>query len=548
MARARTANTMKDRRMAQPSQVWTLPELLRTWAQATPERVCCSTDRRSYTFAEMDDRSDRIAAGLTSSGIRHGDRVAIMSANREELLELFFALAKIGAVQVPLNVYLKGAFLEYQLVRSSACTVIADADGIAALAPVLGALSACKRVIALDDQHPPNFATTATVHYCELDQPAAAPQAAVRPSDCMSIMFTSGTTGMPKGCVLSHGYYTRSGTLVGNGAGLRPDDSLYSALPLFRAGGQLLVLAAGWVRGLGVTIDPVFSASRTLTRASEVGASIVVGVGAMGHAMLASAPGPDDRGHGVRAMVVSPMDIDSQDQFRTRFGIEPWTQIYGQTECVPIAFTPAGGPTDARGVGRSAPDLDVRFFDDDDVEVPAGQVGEICFRGREDFTMFDGYWEDPEATRQACAGGWYHSGDLGRILPSGELEFVDRKKDSMRRRGENVSSMELEAAIAEYPGVIEVAVHAVPSQQTEDDIKACVVFRPGITPDAEQLFEFFRSNLPYFMIPRYVDIIDELPKNAVGRVMKHVLREKTSTPTLDFTALGFTVARTDRRM
>ncbi|WP_372513153.1 AMP-binding protein [Mycobacterium stomatepiae] len=279
-----------------------------------------------------------------------------------------------------------------------------------------------------------------------------------------------------------------------------------------------------------------------------MGATVGVGVGAMGHAMLASTPGPDDRGHGVRAMVVSPMAPDSQARFRRRFDIEPWTQIYGQTECVPLAFTPAGERTDAKGVGRPAPDLEVRLFDDHDLEVREGGVGEICFRGREAFTMFDGYWEDPEATQQACAGGWYHSGDLGRILPSGELEFVDRKKDSMRRRGENVSSMELEAAIAEHPAVIEVAVHAVPCEQTEDDIKACIVFRPGVQPDAGELFEFFRNKLPYFMIPRYVDIVDELPKNAVGRVMKHVLREKTNTPTLDFTALGLAVARTERRV
>jgi carnitine-CoA ligase len=532
--------------MPQIGSAQTLPELLRAWTHATPDRMCCTTDRRSYTFAEMNERSDRIAAGLAASGIGYRDRIAIMSANREELLELFFALAKIGAVQIPLNVYLKGAFLKYQLARSSACAVIADADGLNALDSVLGELPVCKQFIALDDPGPP-IGNIATAHYRELDQPGAAPQTAVGPSDCMSIMFTSGTTGMPKGCVLSHGYYIRSGTLVGDGVGLRPEDSLYSALPLFHAGGQLLVLSAGWSRGLGVTIDPVFSASRTLARAREVGATVVVGVGAMGYAMLASAPGPGDRDHGVRAMVVSPMAADSQDQFRRRFGIEPWTQIYGQTECVPMAFTPAAEPSDANGIGRPAPDLDVRLFDDHDVEVPEGQVGEICFRGRADFTMFDGYWEDPEATRQACAGGWYHSGDLGRMLPSGELQFVDRKKDSMRRRGENVSSMELEAAIAEHPAIVEVAVHAVPSQQTEDDIKACIVLRPGARPAAGELFEFFRDNLPYFMIPRYVDIIDELPKNAVGRIMKHVLREKTSTPTFDFAALGLTVASADRR-
>lgn len=142
---------MKDKRMPPASPVQTLPELPRAWTKATPDRMCCTTDRRSYTFAEMDERSDRVAAGLAASGIGHGDRVAIMSANREELLELFFALAKIGAVQVPLNIYLKARFLKYQLARSSTCAVITDADGLTALDPILDELSVCKQVIALDD-------------------------------------------------------------------------------------------------------------------------------------------------------------------------------------------------------------------------------------------------------------------------------------------------------------------------------------------------------------------------------------------------------------
>jgi carnitine-CoA ligase len=402
---------------------------------------------------------------------------------------------------------LKGPFLKHQMIQSGAAAVVTDADSLLALRPPLGELPDCKHIIALDESHDDDVVTSRYLAL-DVDVDVAEPQEMVRPDDVMSIMFTSGTTGMPKGCVLSHGYYARAGRLVGDGVRLTSRDSLYSALPLFHAGGQLLVLCLALMRGLGVTIDPVFSASNTIGRAREVGATVIVGVGAMGQLMMASAGGAHDRDHGVRAMVVSPMAVDAQARFRERFGIEPWTQIYGQTECVPLALTPADEPADPAGIGRPAPDFDVRLLDDDSAEVPAGEVGEICFRSRQPFAMFNGYWNDPELTQNAYAGGWYHSGDLARIRPSGELEFADRNKDSMRRRGENVSSVEVEAAIARHPAVAEVAVHAVPSDQTEDDIKACIVLKDGADVTAEQLFEFFRNTLRYFMTPRYVDILE----------------------------------------
>lgn len=492
----------------------------------------------------MDERSARVAAGLTAMGIGHGDRVAILAPNRGEVLEVIFALARIGAIQVATNIYLKGPFVKHQLSQSGAMAVVADDEGLRALEPLMGELPGCKHVIALDHTRLDHIATT---RYVDLDIAQDPPQLSVQPEDVMAIMFTSGTTGMPKGCVLSHGYYLRAGRLVADGVHLTSRDSIFTALPMFHGGGQLLVLCSALVRGLAAAIDPVFSASRTIARARETAATVIVGVGAMGQAMLDSAADARDREHGVRAMIVSPMRADAQARFRERFGIEPWTHIYGQTECVPLALTPADEPGDPAGIGRPAPDLDVRLLDDDGVEVPAGEAGEICFRPRQRFVMFDGYWNDSAQTQAALVDGWFHSGDLARMRPSGEIEFADRKKDSMRRRGENVSSLEVEVAIAQHPAVAEVAVHAVRSSQTEDDIKACIVLNHGADVSSEGLFDFFQKTLPYFMIPRYVDIIDQLPKNAVGRVMKQILRDKTSTPTIDFDALGLSVARADRR-
>jgi carnitine-CoA ligase len=190
--------------------------------------------------------------------------------------------------------------------------------------------------------------------------------------------------------------------------------------------------------------------------------------------------------------------------------------------------------------------MEVALLDGEGRRVADGEVGEICLRPKEPFAMFDGYFERPEATLESFEGLWYHTGDFGKALPSGAYTFVDRKKDSLRRRGENISSLELEAGIDRHPQVVESAVHALPSELGEDDVKVCLVLADGARLDPEELFAFFRQNLPYFAIPRYVDVIDALPRNGIGRVMKHKLREHGNTrSTIDFEALGLTAAWAD---
>jgi crotonobetaine/carnitine-CoA ligase len=190
----------------------------------------------------------------------------------------------------------------------------------------------------------------------------------------------------------------------------------------------------------------------------------------------------------------------------------------------------------------------VRIVDDDDVEVARGDVGEIVVRPLEPDCMFSGYWGRPTETLDTFRNLWHHTGDFGRMDDDGFVSFVDRKKDALRRRGENVSSMELEAAIVRHPKVAEVAVHAVPSAATEDDIKACVVLAPEAETTPQELFGFFEANLPYFAVPRYVEVIPALPKNAVGRVLKHELRAAGVTEgTWDLEALGLVVSREARR-
>jgi crotonobetaine/carnitine-CoA ligase len=522
-------------------------ELLRERAEQHPDRGYIGCEETLLSYAEVDARSDRIAAGLAELGVAPGERVAVISSNRIEMVELFFGCAKLGAAQVPLNVFLKGDFLRYQLEDSQAQTLVVDAPGWEAAEPLLHLLPDLKRVVSLDDPTAAprgvDVVPFARLRYSE----APVPSPDLEPSSLMAILYTSGTTGMPKGCMLPHGWYMNGARVASEMLEYRTDDVLFTALPLFHAWAQGIVMGA-LVHHLTAWVDPIFSVTRLLDRFLETGASVFTGVGAMGMAMLGAPPSENDRAHRLRAALMIPFTPQQQDAFKARFGATVLAQLYGQTECGAITYARLSEPRNLGSIGKPAPYLDVRLHDDDDLEVPTGDVGEIVVRAKVPNALYLGYWRKPEATIESWRNLWHHTGDYGRCDAEGFVTFVDRKKDALRRRGENVSSQELERAITSHPAVAEAAVHAIPSPMTEDDIKACLVLTDGASVDAAELFAFFKEVLPYFAVPRYVELLPELPKNATLRVMKHLLRERGVTPeTWDFEAMGFTVSREERR-
>lgn len=516
--------------------------ILRARAVRMPDRVCCAMDENVYTYAEMDQRSDALAAGLAQLGVGRGEQVAMLAPNRTELLELFYGVAKTGAAQVPLNAYLKGEFLLHQLRQSRSGFLVTDASGREALAPVRSQLPELRAVIMLDE------AQDGEIPYASLfDHADTPPPVELTATDIMSILYTSGTTGLPKGCIASHGYYCRSGELIGAALEVTANDVLFAGLPLFHAGARLVTVTLPLIYGIPAYLQGTFSARAYFSRANEVGATLMIAVGAMGAAILATEPSSADRDHKVTRIMCAPLTLEAQETFRTRFGVEPWVDVFGQTECMPTTLTPLSSDRrDPNGCGIGAPDLDVALLDDEGNVLNGEATGEICLRPKAPHAMFDGYFDNPSATLEAFRGLWYHSGDNGRRLPSGAFAFIDRKKDSLRRRGENISSFELEQAIDAHPGIVESAVVAVASDLGEDDIKACIVITSPIEP--AELFDFFKNNLPYFAIPRYVDFLDALPRNGVGRVLKHKLRDAgNTTETWDFEAMDLTVAKQERR-
>jgi crotonobetaine/carnitine-CoA ligase len=515
----------------------TVDEVFRERLAAAPDApfVKCGADW--VTFAQLDDRTDRLAAGLAALGVGRGSMVATILPNRIETVEILLAVAKLGAVQVPLNYWLKGEFLRYQLGDCGASVLIADGPGYAAASELLSTTAIVHRIV-VDEPVP------GTTAYADLfgERGSFPPGAAA--CDLVSIMYTSGTTAEAKGCMLSTGYYVSVGRAYGLREWCVPGDVMFTGFPMFHTSGQMVAFMTALVNGASISIAPQFHASTFLTDAAADGATMLVGVGVMGNLLLAQPPSASDGAHPFRLAVWVPMGEAEQRQFEERFGTPVMSEGYGQTECVPITNSLPRGRRERGTSGLVSPLLEVAIVDDDDNQVPLGEPGEIVVRPRVPNAMYSGYWGKPEITQAAWRNLWHHTGDFGRMDADGFVTFVDRKKDVLRRRGENVSALALEVVIRTHPAVADVAVSPVPGTFGDDDIKASLVLADGATLEPAEFFEFLRDRVAYFAMPRYVDIRAALPVNALSRVMKHVLRDEGVTESMwDLERLGLVATK-----
>lgn len=519
-------------------------------ATVCPDREFIKTDGDWLTYREVHDRAGAIADGLLARGISRGDRIAVIAGTRDESIETFFACAMIGAVFVPINIYLRGDFLRHQLLDSRARLLIVDAAGAAAAADVVTE-SLVQELIFLDEGNDlPTLALPTTSYPMLREQSGTQARPVLGRVDPLSIIFTSGTTGRSKGCLLSHGYYLSAPLPYVDFGWVMAGDRIMSALPLFHMSAHNLLMKGLLIDDVSVCFEPVFSASRFLDRCAQEKATVTWGMGPMGMMILGQPPREDDAKYPMRLSIWMTMDAGAQLEYEGRFGTAVIGAGYGQTECSPVMLGPVGEPAGRGTMGRACPRMEVRLVDDDDVEVPEGTVGEIVIRPRDPNSMYSGYVENPIATIETWRNLWHHTGDLARRTAHGYFVYVGRKKDSLRRRGENVSSFELECAILKDDSrIMRAAVTAVPSPLGEDDIKATLVLKGGADqPSPAELFAIFQRSLPYFAIPRYVEFRAELPTTPTGRVQKHILRaEGVTESTVDLEALGLTVARESRR-
>jgi carnitine-CoA ligase len=513
---------------------------------------CCGTP---YTAAEMNREANRIANALADLGVGHGTTVATMLENGPEAVACWFAVHKLGAIAVPVNTALKGAMLRHQLADSGAPVVIAADDLADRPAEVLEALPDVRHLVLVGEWRSlvPCGSLVRLHHFAELLQADdARPAARVRPDELATIIYTGGTTGPSKGCALSHNYHLSLARQITSVWGRTARDVVWTPLPLFHNNAISIVLAGTLIAGGRAALARRFSVSGFWPEINRTGATIASLLGSPA-VLVARAPdhpqarlsGTAEANATLRMVSGAPVPPEIEEVYRSRFGVATFSNAYGTTEASLMSWLPPGRPDRAGSAGIiNRETFDVRIFDEDDREVPVGEAGEIVCRPRMAHVMYEGYWQRPEATVAAWRNLWYHSGDIGRVDEDGYLFFVGRKAEYLRRRGENISSWELEKVFHEHPDVKDVCVHAVPSDVGEDDVKATVVLNEDATVTEEQLCRWSVEHLPYYAVPRYFEFRAELPLSRTGRAPKFLLRDEGVTPaTWDREAAGVTFER-----
>jgi crotonobetaine/carnitine-CoA ligase len=368
-----------------------------------------------------------------------------------------------------------------------------------------------------------------------------------KPADLACLIYTSGTTGPSKGCMISYNFMCNLARLQLRAGPANENDVTITPLPLFHMNALCVSIIASIMVGARAAILPRFSVSNFWQEVERSGATIASILGGMG-GLLAQAPDNEamKRCFGqIHTARGNPYTEETKKIWRERFGTKlVGGNGYGLTEACVITSLPAGEYAAPGSSGKRIADFDVRIVDDNDFEVPTGTAGEIVVRPLRPDIMFQGYWRRPEDTQKLMRNMWFHSGDIGKFDEEGFFYFVDRKKDYLRRRGENISSFEMEAAFAVHPALSEVAVHAVPSDKGEDDVKVTAVLHEGADLQPEALFQWATESVPYYALPRYIEFRTSLPKNPQGRVLKYQLRDEGKTAgTWDLEASDIKVAK-----
>ena len=526
----------------------TVLDALAARLRSDPDGAYLDFEGEGYSARRMDAESNQLAHALAGFGVERGDRIASLLENGPAPVVTFFAALKLGAVAVPINTAYKGDFLRHQLADSGSRVVVVQGDFAGRVAEVVG--PELPDLVAVVVAGPPDAVVDGpAVHDWDrllADAPATPPpDAGVTPSDLACFIYTAGTTGPSKGCMLPHNYIVALADQIARAWQRRPDDVVLTPLPLFHFNAISVCVVGTLVVGGRASIARRFSVSRFWPEVRRTGATIASMLGSPAILVADADDHPDQTGHRLRLCAAAPMPPAIDQIWRERFGCTTFSAGYGLTEASLISMLDAGAENKPGAAGKpNDHDFDVRLVDDDDVEIPTGEVGEIVCRPRRPNLMFSGYWRRPEATVAVLRNLWFHTGDLGRLDEDDFLFFVDRKQDYLRRRGENISSFEMERTFHTHPALQDVVVHSVPSDLGEDDVKVTAVLQPGVELTEQELCEWSVDRVPYFAVPRYIEFRADLPRNPVGRVLKYRLRDEGVTPeTWDREAAGFTFDR-----
>ena len=500
-----------------------------------------TTAGERISYREMHERSNRFAHGAADFDIEFQEPVLVMMPDTLDYLTVWCGLGKRGAVEVPINLAYRKSILRRLCNDSTARKIIIDRQCVAHLEEIEDELEQLDCVILYsedpalrnDNELPPKIAKRCRVARFEelLSRDTASFEPAPKYNDLVGIMYTSGTTGASKGVSTTHSHSFAYADGAGEIFYLHAEDRFYtSGLPLFHIGCQWAICYAAMIYGATVVLRQGYRNEHFWPDIAEHDCTVVFLLGAIANFLWQQPETPEDSQTPLKKVGMFPV-IPEHEAFCRRFGVEI-SSGYGCTENPCPIIHHFGEPfPNNQCIGYPTAKYDVRILDEHDRECPPGEMGEICTRPENPWEILIGYWRQPEYTARAFRNLWYHTGDAGYRDEQGRFYFVDRLTDSMRRRGENISSMEVEDEVNQHPDVVECAVFPIWDEHTEQEVMAVITPRPGVSIEPAALIEFLDKRMAYFMIPRYIDFTDDIPKTPTGKMEKYKLRERGITET-----------------
>lgn len=515
----------------------TIGQLLTDRARTAPGHVYCVFGEERIDVAALNARVNRFANALVAQGIGPDDRVAVMLPNHPEYIVAFLALLKLGVCQVPVNVHLKGEGLAYIMGHATPKAVIADERYAEQVLPIL---KKQKPPVVIWRGLAPAIEGSKVVSFRAVADHADArePGYAFGSDKMVSIMYTSGTTGLPKGVMVTDRMLRVAARASCRLADVEPGDVFHVWEPLYHIGGaEVMILAVMEPITLGMVER--FSVSQFWSQVRQFGATHIHFLGGVLAMLLKEPAGPQDRQHKVRVAWGGGCPVTVWRAFEERFGVQV-RECYGMTEC--SSFTTQNVTGKLGSVGKPLPFFEVRIAGDDGAALGLDQRGEIWVKGKSPGLITEGYFANPEATRNSRRDGWFLTGDVGYFDADGDYYYAGRKKDSIRRRGENVAAYEVERIINEYPAVAESCVIGVANELGDEDIKAFLRLKPDSRLDPLAFIKWCEQRMAYFQVPRFVATIDEFPKTPSERIRKDALPRDTAN-CFDLEKAGYKLKR-----
>jgi crotonobetaine/carnitine-CoA ligase len=502
----------------------TLPKMLRRQTERYGQRHLITIGSVTLTYAQTAEAAAGYAAALATAGAKPGDRVAIMCGNRAELLLTILGCAWLGAIAVPINTASRGAQLEHILSNCGARLLVIERELTSVLAPLDRTRIPLRALWLVGEGREHDLK-----HFeCAPFPPpqAGLPPHPVEPGDTFAILYTSGTTGLSKGVCCPHAQSFWWAFYTGQLLGVREGDVLMTTLPMFHTN-ALNAFFQALLNGATLIVEPRFSASGFMPALARCKATITYVLGAMVPMLLAQASSSADRAHSVRVALAPAVPAHFHAQFTERFGFG-LLDGYGSTETNCIMGAPLAEQRPGM-MGRLLSGFAARVVDTHDNELADGKAGELMLRADEPFAFATGYFGMPEKTVEAWRNLWFHTGDRVVRESDGFYRFIDRMKDAIRRRGENISSYEVEQVLVSHPQVENAAVFPVRSELAEDEVMAAIVLRPGEQVSYAALLDYCQPRMPYFAVPRFLEFVEALPATENGKVTKYKLRERGVT-------------------